>query len=105
MANPYRGEVALKLDGESRTLRLSLASLARLEQTLATPDLSALIKLLVGGQVSAAQIACVLCEALRTGEGHCTKEAEILLGHAAPLSLARCYVDLMRATFADREPG
>ena len=34
MANPWRGEVALVVDGEPRTLRLTLAALAELEARL-----------------------------------------------------------------------
>lgn len=110
MANPYRGEIALELDGhpdghlngETRTLRLSLTSLARLEQALNAADLSTLIKQLVSGQTSASQISLVLREALQAGDGVSAKDAEILLSKAAPMTLARTYVDLMRATFADQ---
>lgn len=105
MANPYRGEIVLELDGhvggENHTLRLSLTSLAYLEKQLDADDLSALIKLLVGGQISAAQMNLVLVQALQAGEGLSAKEAEVLLERAAPMTLARAYVDLMRATFAD----
>lgn len=100
MANPYRGEIALELSGEQHTLRLSLASLASLEKELGAANLSALIKLLVGPQTSAAQMNLVLCEALQAGQGVSAKDAETLLEHAAPLTLARAYVDLMHATFA-----
>lgn len=107
MANPYRGEIALErdghLDGAQHTLRLSLAALASLEKQLGVSDLSALIKLLVGGQTGAGQMHLVLREALQAGEGLSAKEAEAVLGEVAPLALARCYVDLMRATFASAD--
>lgn len=103
MANPYRGDVPLQLDGEPHTLRLSLAALAALERDLGARDLSGLITMLVSGKTGAGQMHLVLREALRAGEGMGAKEAETLLNQAAPLKLARAYVDLMRATFA--EPG
>jgi hypothetical protein len=102
MANPYRGEVPLDLDGVPHTLRLSLAALARLERDLSAPDLSALITMLVTGKTGAGQMNLVLREALQAGEGIKAREAETLLSHARPLTLARAYVDLMRATFADQ---
>ena len=51
MANPWRGEVELVVDGEPRVMRLTLASLAELEARLKSELLIELIGALRGRQL------------------------------------------------------
>ena len=54
MANPYRGEVALSIDGEPRTLRLTLGALAELEAAFGDEDMIALACRFQSGKLKAA---------------------------------------------------
>jgi Phage tail tube protein, GTA-gp10 len=69
MANPYRGEVPFELDGRTYGLRLTLGSLAHLEDALGAQGLQALGDRLSGGHVSARDICQVLAAGFH-GAGH-----------------------------------
>lgn len=60
MANPHRGEVAFALDGETHDLRLTLGSLAHLEEALGPDGLQALAARLAEGRIGARDICHVL---------------------------------------------
>ena len=66
-ANPYRGEVALTLDGEKHNLRLSLGSLASLEAELGADGLLPLIQRFEQGQFSSADLIALLFAGLIGG--------------------------------------
>jgi hypothetical protein len=60
MANPYRGEVPFELDGRTHALRLTLGSLANLEDALGTEGLRGLSARLSTGHLGAGDICHVL---------------------------------------------
>ncbi len=60
MANLHRGEASFTLDGRTVALRLTLGSLAELEDSLGSADLVALGERLSAGRLSARDIAAVL---------------------------------------------
>ncbi len=69
MANPQRGEVAAIIDGEEKTLCLTLGALAELEARLQAGDLVGLSERFAGGRVSARDLTAILGAGLRGG-GH-----------------------------------
>ena len=52
MANPWRGEVGLVIEGEPHVMRLTLGALATLEAELAEPSLVALVERFEQGRFS-----------------------------------------------------
>src|SRR5690348_2529325 len=76
MANPRRGEVALRLAGRDHTLRLTLNALAEIEAALGAGDLSGLGRRLAGGSLRAADLVALLGATLRGG-GSILDDAEV----------------------------
>jgi Phage tail tube protein, GTA-gp10 len=60
MRNPYRGEIAFECNGESHALRLTLGSLAVLEDALGSDGLQGLSERLQAGRLAARDICQVL---------------------------------------------
>ncbi len=83
MANPYRGEVSFELEGRSHALRLTLGSLANLEDALGADGLGALGERLAQGRLSAGDICAVLAAGLSGGGMPITASA---LGERIPAS-------------------
>jgi len=67
LANPYRGDVALTLNGERHVLRLTLGALAELEAGLDVDTLVALVERFEGGQFSSADVMRLIVAGLRGG--------------------------------------
>lgn len=67
MANPYAGEVSLKIDGEERTLKLTLGALAELEATLKAESLVALVERFETGKYQGKGILALLYAGLKGG--------------------------------------
>ena len=65
MANPYRGEVVLVLNGEACVMRLTLGSLVALED--ASGPLIPLVERFETGQTTSRDVAAVLLAGLRGG--------------------------------------
>jgi hypothetical protein len=65
MANPMRGEVDVVIDGQTRTLRLTLGALAELEEALGAESLVDLAGRLEGGRMRARDVIAVLAAGLR----------------------------------------
>jgi hypothetical protein len=101
MANPWRGEVALVVDGERRAMRLTLGALAELEAALEAESLIALVERFEGGRARAADVLALLAAGLRGGgwEGDAARlaGAEIAGG---PVAAARAAAALLAAAFA-----
>lgn len=70
LANPKRGEVALRLDGVEYRLRLTLGALAALETRLGCDTLAALIDRLASEAVTGSDIMVVLEAGLYGGGYH-----------------------------------
>ncbi len=99
MANPYRGEIAVSVDGQSHTLRLTLGALAHLEQQLGVDDLSALFSRMLRGPHSTHQVEAVLTQALLPTVSP-DRAAVLVTNLVASQQAASTYVRLMRASFA-----
>jgi Phage tail tube protein, GTA-gp10 len=101
MANPYRGEVALEIGGETRILRLTLAALCELEERLAGDSVVSLVERFETGAVRARDLLVLLTAGLRGG-GWAVTEAELgaMAIEGGPLAAARAAAELLRVTFA-----
>lgn len=100
MANPYRGEVQISIDGVARTARLTLGALAELEAELETDSLMAMAGRFETGNFSAADLRAVIVAGLRGGgwNGHSSDllTAEIEDG---PIGAARKAAQLLGRAF------
>jgi len=104
--NPYRGDVALVLDGEPRPMRLTLGALAELEAALGADSLLALVERFESGAFSSADLIALLLAGLR-GAGLLI-DRETLLGceiKGGPLAAAQAGALLLKRAFsvADEE--
>jgi len=95
MGNPYRGEVMLTVNGESRVMRLSLGRLAMLEARLGDDSLVALVERFESGAFSARDLLALLAAGLGEDEARMA-EAEIAGG---PLEAAKAAAQLLKLTF------
>ena len=64
MANPYRGEVSITIDGRARTMRLTLGALAALEARLRAGSLMELAERFEDGRVSTGDLVALLATGL-----------------------------------------
>jgi hypothetical protein len=67
MANPQRGEISAVLEGEQRTLCLTLGALAELEARLMAGDLVGLSERFTSGRVTARDLTAIIGAGLRGG--------------------------------------
>lgn len=100
MANPYRGEVALTVDGQARVLRLSLGRLAELEEALETDSLVAMVERFEGGRYGARDLVLLLA----AGLGVTREEMAAADIEGGAVAAARAAAELLRVTFQVPEP-
>jgi hypothetical protein len=74
--NPHRGEVAIVIDGQARTMRLTLGGLAALETRLAAGSLMGLAERFEDGKVATADLIALLAAGL-AGAGEPLDEADL----------------------------
>jgi len=100
MANLHRGEIAAVIDGEEKTLCLTLGALAELEARLGAGDLAGLAERFAGGRVSARDLAAILGAGLR-GAGHAISDDDLarMQVEGGLRGAAETAVRLLRATF------
>jgi len=67
MPNIHRGEIAALIDGEHKTLCLTLGALAELEARLQAGDLTGLADRFASGRVSARDLMAIIGAGLRGG--------------------------------------
>ena len=67
MANRWTGEVELVLDGEARSLKLTLGALAELEAALETGTLMGLVERFEAGAFSTRDVLALIVAGLRGG--------------------------------------
>lgn len=110
MINRYRGDVPFELDGRRIALRLTLGSLAQLEDAFGTDGLSALSTRLGEGRLSARDICHVLAAGfVGAGERHHTgvpMDGETLgtiIPASALVQAATCAAALLAVTFGGGE--
>jgi hypothetical protein len=75
--NPWAGEVALRIGGERRVMRLTLGALAELEAGMEAEGMIDLVARFEAGRFGARDVARVLVAGLRGG-GWAVDEAELL---------------------------
>ncbi len=101
MANPWRGEVALVVDGEPRTMRLTLGALAALEAELKSESLMELIGRFETGGFRVRDLIALLVAGLNGG-GWAVSEAEFVRRglDGGPLAAAEAAAKLLKLTFS-----
>ena len=101
MVNPYRGEVALTLDGQPHVLRLTLGALVELEQELESDSLVALIERFERGDFKMRDLIALLTAGLRGG-GWTGSEADLLKCkiQGGPVEAAQVAGRLLKYTFS-----
>ena len=67
MANPWEGEVAIRIGGERHVMKLTLGALAELEATMAADSLVALVERFEAGQQSSRDVLALIIAGLRGG--------------------------------------
>jgi hypothetical protein len=67
MANPWAGEVALRLDGERHVAKLTLGALAELEEQLGADSLTELVARFEGDGLRASDVLALVVAGLRGG--------------------------------------
>ncbi len=102
MAIPQRGEIDAVIDGETRTLCLTLGALAELEQRLQTGDLVGLAERFAGGRVSARDLTAIIGAGLRGG-GNAISDDDLarLTIEGGLKGAAQIAVRLLKATFGE----
>jgi hypothetical protein len=100
MVNPYRGEVELSVDGEPRTLRLTLGALAELEARLGCGSLLDMISRFETGGFRVADLVALITAGLNGG-GWKLGEDELLRRtiDGGPLAAAQAAARLLKITF------
>jgi hypothetical protein len=102
MPNTQRGEIAAVLDGEERTLCLTLGALAELEARLQAGDLVGLSERFASGRVSARDLTAIIGAGLRGGGNAVTDDDLARMAIEGGLKgAADIAARLLRATFGD----
>ncbi|EKE43648.1 hypothetical protein OCGS_2380 [Oceaniovalibus guishaninsula JLT2003] len=103
-ANPWAGEVALTLNGEVLTARLTLGALAELEAALGTGTLVELVERFETGRHSARDVLALVAAGLRGGGWRGTA-ADLLTAEigGGPAEAARVAARLLVRAFAPAE--
>ena len=108
MANPYRGEVALSVDGETRVMRLTLGALAELEARLQSDSLIEMIGRFERGTFRVSDLVALITAGLNGG-GWRISESELVAARidGGPLAAAQAAAKLLKLTFTlpDDEGG
>ncbi|MEM9049141.1 MAG: gene transfer agent family protein [Pseudomonadota bacterium] len=104
MANPYRGEVALTIEGQSHVMRLTLGALCALEQELEDRSIAALVARFESGEIRMREVLSVLQAGLRGGGAALTEaELETLQIDGGAGAAMRLAAQLLRVAFAPPE--
>jgi hypothetical protein len=101
VANPFRGEVVLSVDGEARVMRLTLGALAELEARLKSDSLLDMIGRFESGTFRVRDLVCLVTAGLNGG-GWRISEAELLEKRidGGPLAAAEAAARLLKLTFS-----
>lgn len=101
MANPWAGEVALILDGQRHTAKLTLGALAELEDTLAAGSLIDLVERFEGGRFTTRDVLALIVAGLRGGgwSGTASDLRCVEIG-GGPVEAARVAAALLTRAFA-----
>jgi hypothetical protein len=101
MANPWEGEVAIRLDGARHVMKLTLGALAELEAAMQADTLVALVERFERGSFSTRDVLALIVAGLRgggwTGEASDLMTADI---EGGPVEAARLAGQLLTRAFA-----
>lgn len=100
MANPWRGDVTLVVDGTPHVLRLTLGALAELEEWLDEKSLVALVERFENNQFSSKDVLDLLHAGLIGGKCDLGREA-LLHGQieGGPMAAAKTAAELLARAF------
>ena len=106
MANPWRGEVTLVLDGEPREMRLTLGALAELEAGLESGSLVDLVQRFEAGRFGTRDVLALIVAGLRGG-GWQGRASDLLAAEieGGPMQAARAAAELLARAFMLPETG
>lgn len=106
MANPWAGEVAVRLDGERHVAKLTLGALAELEAELGTGTLIELVERFEAGRFSTRDVLMLVVAGLRGGgwRGSAADLLNVEVG-GGPVGAARVAAELLARAFAAPEGG
>ena len=101
MANPWEGEVAIRMDGERHVMKLTLGALAELEAGLEADSLIALVERFEAGDFSTRDVLDLIVAGLRGG-GWQGDRRELLTAEieGGPMEAARLAGQLLARAFA-----
>lgn len=101
MVNPFAGEVALEVNGESYRCKLTLGALAELEAALGAESLVDLVRRFEGGAFSSADVLAVVVAGLRGG-GWPGQAADLMTAEIAggPVAAAKAAALMLARAFA-----
>ncbi len=104
MANPWRGDVALVIDGERRVMRLTLGALAELEAALESGSLVDLVRRFEAGAFTTRDVLALIVAGLRGG-GWQGRAADLVQAEieGGPLAAARAAAELLARAFMTPE--
>jgi len=101
MANPWRGEVSIVIDGQRHEARLTLGALAELEAEMQADSLLALVERFEGNRFSSRDVLALLAAGLRGGgSGIDAKTLEHAQIEGGPMAAARAAAELLARAFA-----
>lgn len=105
MVNPYRGEVAIEIDGKCRTMKLTLGALAELENGLESEGLVDLVARFETGAFRSRDVLALLVAGLRGG-GWEVRVEELMRSDIAggPVAAAQAAALLLVRAFSLPEP-
>jgi hypothetical protein len=100
MANPWRGDVALTIDGQVEVMRLTLGALAELEAKLAVGSLVELVERFESNAFSSADMLALLEAGLKGGKSAVTRETLLAADiEGGPMAAARAAAELLARAF------
>jgi len=101
MANPWRGEVALVLDGQRHVARLTLGALAELEETMLSDTLVDLVARFDTGDYSSRDVLAIVVAGLRGGgwNGQALDLMSVDI-EGGPIAAAKAAARLLASAFA-----
>ncbi len=101
MANPWAGEVAIWLDGQRHTAKLTLGALAELEAALETGSLVELVERFEAGRFSTRDVLALIVAGLRGGgwQGSAADLRTVEIG-GGPVEAARAAAEMLARAFA-----
>lgn len=104
MANPWRGEVAIVIDGQAHVMRLTLGALAELEAGMQAESLVDLVARFESHSCSSRDVLSLIVAGLRGG-GWSGTAGDLLTAQfeGGPMGAAKAAADLLTRAFVPLE--